>query len=181
MHWIYQTCSKCDKKLIGLVKTSGDIPTCRTSPVRWLKTKNVPGCRSLQAHTHTHMQMRTSTQYTKQNIHPHKEYTHICTHTQSHTHTHTQKTEVQLECLVMSSNQAPSVPHMCFSVFGPVLTIPSLERKEMMAFRLLSSRGNASTRKPFKSSQFVSLGGNYAPLAMPLLHLISATSGTTYR
>ena len=54
MHWIYQTCPKCDKKLIGMVKTTGDVPTFRMSPVSGLKTQNCPRKLHARARTHTH-------------------------------------------------------------------------------------------------------------------------------
>ena len=55
MHWIYQTCPKCDKKLIGMVITTGEVPTFRISPVGGLKTQNCPRKSAVTcAHTHTH-------------------------------------------------------------------------------------------------------------------------------
>ena len=61
MQWIYQTCPNCDKKLIGMVISTGDIPTFRMSPVGGLKTQN---CRRKTAvtcaHTHTHTHPHTS-------------------------------------------------------------------------------------------------------------------------
>ena len=49
----YQTCPKCDKKLIGMVKTTGDVPTFWMSPVSGLKTQNCPR-KSAVTCTHTH-------------------------------------------------------------------------------------------------------------------------------
>ena len=57
---ISNKCPKCDKKLIGMVKTTGDVPTFRMSPVSGLKTQNCPQKSAVTcAHTHTHTHTHT--------------------------------------------------------------------------------------------------------------------------
>ena len=95
MHWLYQTCPKCDKKLIGMVISTGDVPTFRMSPVGGIKTLNCPRKTAVTCaytHTHTHTHTHTTTTTTTTTITTHSTWynpcraceRNICTHTWHH-------------------------------------------------------------------------------------------------